>query len=174
MPAAGKDKLQHYMQKFGPSAKGFLTDPNNQLNQRGKPIGCDFQYHEGSKVFNSLNAHKLLTWAGLQGVEAQNKLCEVYFRQYFKEGKCLGLVDQVIPGAVEAGLDEAEARKVLADDAHPIAAKTEEELVESHSKVRGVPHFYFPDGEQLSGGQPVEVFEQTLRTALARAAKAAQ
>ena len=168
LPASGKDKMQHYLQKFGPSAKSFLVDPNNMLNTRGKPMGIEFVYHEGSKVFNSFNAHKLLAAAGLESVQKQNALMEVYFRQYFKEGKSLGLPEELIPGAVEAGMSEAEVRKVIDDD--HLTEVVGDELANSHAKVRGVPHFYFPGGGEISGGESTETFERTLRAAMAKAA----
>lgn len=162
LPAQGVDKLQHYSAKFGAErAKGFLLDPNNALKVRGRPLGADFEYHEGSKVFNSLNGHRLAHYALVNhGVAAQNRLMETMFRKYFKEGRNLGVEAELLDSATEAGLDAA---KVAAFLKSPDA--TEEVMAElevSHASCNGVPHFTFPSGKQVSGGQEVAAFRNIL------------
>ena len=174
LPPAGVDKLQHYMRKFGPQAERMLKDPNNFLAQRGKPIGCAFQYHEGSKVFNSMQAHHLLTWAVLKhGVPAQMKLKEVFLRRYLAEGANLGLQPELLASVAEVGLPQEEAKAVL-DETHKdfdeIQETFESQLADSHRKGNGVPAFYFPDGTTFSGGQEARTFDQAIARALAKSA----
>ena len=172
LPPAGVDKLQHYMRKFGPQAERMLKDPSNPLRQRGGPIGCDFQYHEGSKVFNSMKAHQLLVWAVLKhGVDSQMKLKEVFLRKYLADGANLGLEPELLAGVTEAGLPEAEAKEVLSEshkDFDEIQETFEAQLADSHRKVNGVPAFYFPDGTTFSGGQEGRVFDMAIAKALAK------
>lgn len=132
------------------------------LNQRGRPMGIEFVYHEGSRVFNTFNCHKLMAAAALNSVEQQNHLQEILFRKYFKEGKDLGQESELVAAATEAKMIEADAKAALQPD-HPLGQAVKKEL--SHVRVNGVPHFYFPNGRELSGGQPIEVFAEELRRA---------
>ena len=173
LPAGGKDKLLHYTLKFGPQAEKMLRDPNNHLYTRGRSIGCDFKYVEGSKVFNSRKAHMLLTWAiSVHGAAAQSKLKEVMLRMYLGEGANLGERPELLAAVKEAGLPEDEAASVL-DGKHPksdeLEEEMEEELVDSHRKVSGVPAFYFPDGTHFTGGQPGQVFDRVIAQNLGKA-----
>ena len=161
----GEDKMEAYMRKFGPQARSFLQDPNNQIAKRGREIGIDYKYHEGSKVFNTIHPHRLMYYVlQKKGVEAQNNLQEILFRRYFSEGQNLGPVakgGQLMEAAVEAGLDKEEIFKFLNSD--ECTEEVQEEMVESHSKVSGVPHFYFPaSGKETSGGQPIHAFQKLL------------
>jgi predicted DsbA family dithiol-disulfide isomerase len=164
-PVAGEDKMQAYMRKFGAQARSFLTDPNNMIAKRGREMGLDYQYHDGSKTFNTIHPHRLMYYTlEKYGVEAQNKLQEVLFRRYFKEGQNLGPIAEdgdLVAGAVESGLDKAEVLTFLkSEEAHE---EVQEEMVESHSKVSGVPHFYFPEsGLETSGGQTQQAFQKLL------------
>jgi protein disulfide-isomerase len=144
----------------------MLTDPNNMLNQRGRPMGIEYNYHAGSKVFNSLAAHKLIALAAQEGGAAmQNDLMEVFFRKYFSEGKNLGEKNELLLGVKEVGLDAAKAAATIAADDDALDELVQEELVESHAKVTGVPFFSFPGGQVISGGESVESFKSALNKA---------
>jgi predicted DsbA family dithiol-disulfide isomerase len=146
--------MEHYKRKFGPRAEQMLSDPNNFLNQRGKPIGVEFVYHKGSKVFNSFDCHRLLYYARTKfGTKKQNELQEAMFEGYFKNGINYGAQQDVVATAKKVGLPEDEVLKILSSD--QFSEEVQEELLDSHSKVNGVPHFYFPSGEEASGGQEV-------------------
>jgi predicted DsbA family dithiol-disulfide isomerase len=166
LPSQGADKLEHYTRKFGPRAIEMIKDPNNALNQRGRPIGIEFNYVPGCRVFNSRKAHKLLTWAVIKhSVEAQATLKEILLRKYFKDCLDLGRDAELLKAVEEAGLPVEPAKAMLdgtsADDAE-IEEHLEAELVDSHSKVTGVPAFYFPGGIEISGGQTNDVFQRVI------------
>lgn len=172
LPAKGVDKLYHYTKKFGPQAETMLKDPNGHLNQRGRAIGCDFKYHEGSKVFNSRNCHLLVTWADeCHGQAATAKLYDVFLEMYLNRGSNLGLHEEMLAGIEEAGLPVDEAKLVLAgkhDKSEELEERLDEELLDSHRKTSGVPHFFFEDGTNFSGAQPGEVLDKVIAKVLAK------
>lgn len=174
LPPNGIDKLQHYTRKFGPAAERMLKDANGPLHQRGRAVGLDFQYHEGSKVFNSMNCHKLITWAYIKHEAATaNHLKEVMLRKYFSEGKNLGLKSELLAAVDEAKLPLDEAEKIIDDKAEcsdDVNEEFETELADSHRKVSGVPAFYFPDGTTFSGAEQGQVFDRAIARALERTA----
>eukprot|EP01079_Euglenida_sp_SAG-EU17-18_P002312 gene2312-3155_t len=104
---SGADKMEYYKKKFGPQAEAMLKDPNNMLNVRGRPMGIEFNYHEGSRVFNTFSAHRVMELALRNSVQTQNDLCEVLFRKYFKEGKDLSQISDLVDAAEEAASSPA-------------------------------------------------------------------
>lgn len=162
LPRGGVDKMDHYSKKFGPRAKAMLTDPNNMLAQRGKPLGIDFQYHPGSKVFNTMACHKVVQLALAKGgLALQNRLMEVMFRRYFTEGKNLGEEAELTEAAVESGLSAEDVATAVKDPS--IDRTVVGEIEEAMTAVSGVPHFIFPSGQQISGGESVDSFARALQ-----------
>jgi predicted DsbA family dithiol-disulfide isomerase len=161
----------HYKQKFGPAAEQMLRDPNNRLNQRGRPMGVEFVYHTDSKVFNSRMAHQLLGFArNLGGAPLQNSLQEILFRRYFKDGEDLGRLEALAAAAAEASISPQDFARYQAtlDTKSAESAELDRELAASHSTCTGVPHFTFPSGKEISGGEAVSVFARVLQQEAAR------
>lgn len=64
--------------------------------------------------------------------------------------------------AVQVGLDEARARNVLDGDEFGLEVREREQFYQ-RAGISGVPAVIINDRHLISGGQPVEVFEQALR-----------
>ena len=64
--------------------------------------------------------------------------------------------------AASAGLDTDAARAVLDSDAYAYDVR-EQEAFYQQAGIRSVPAVILNDRHLISGGQPVEVFEQALR-----------
>jgi predicted DsbA family dithiol-disulfide isomerase len=68
----------------------------------------------------------------------------------------------LLSGVASAGLDVAAARAVLASDAHTSEVRERQQFY-TQAGIRSVPAVIINDRHLISGGQPVEVFEQALR-----------
>ena len=161
--------MEHYAQKFGPQQAAKLlarSDPSNVLNLRGKPMGLEYRYHPNSKVFQSRMAHQLLQLAHtLGGSPLQNTVQEILFRRYFKEGENLGQLALLAAAATEASISAEDFEKFTAT-LGPASAESQmldRDLKASHSFCTGVPHFTFPSGKEVSGGQEISTFAKLLR-----------
>lgn len=110
-------------------------------------------------VANTLNAHRLLHFAGTKGLA--NDLKDRLFRAHFTDGLDVGDKEVLARLAAEVGLDAEESRAVLAGDdyAYEVAQDIQEA---GNIGVRGVPFFVFNRKYAVSGAQPVEAFLQTL------------
>lgn len=161
---AAVDKLEHYLKKFGPRAQQMVCDPNNPLNQRGRPMGLEFVYHPGSKVFNTRRAHRLVGLSRkMGGGELQNKIQEILFRRYFNEGRNLGLMEELVEAAREAHIDEAIVKELFTRaETKDETAAFNTELRLSHETCDGVPYFTFPSGKVVSGGESISTFKNIL------------
>src|SRR5258706_1620427 len=87
---------------------------------------------------NTFDAHRLLHLARERGVDDAVK--ERFLRAYLEEGAPIGEPATLVRLAAEAGLDEEEARAVLASDAHAAAVRADEEKAAALG-IEGVPFF---------------------------------
>ncbi|MBW5486460.1 DsbA family oxidoreductase [Streptomyces bambusae] len=120
---------------------------------------------EGRLHGNTFDIHRLLHLAAARG--RQEELLDLAFRANFADGA--GVYDHgtLLRLAVEAGLDEAEAREVLADDSAYADAVRADEREAAELGANAVPFFVLDRRYGISGGQPAEVFTQALQQAWA-------
>ena len=126
---------------------------------RAKEVGLNYNFDD-TMVENTLKAHRLVKWAEQQGDAAQ--LVEALLHSYFIEAKRIGQDDVLLAIAEQLGFNRDEAAKVLASDV--FADAVEADIQEgTQLGVRGVPFFVINQKYGISGAQPQEVFENTLR-----------
>jgi predicted DsbA family dithiol-disulfide isomerase len=113
-------------------------------------------------VYNTFNAHRLLHWAEGQGAGAQHALKKAFLEAYQGRAECVEDAEVLLAGVATAGLDVAAAREVLASDAHTAEVRERQHFY-TQAGIRSVPAVIINDKHLISGGQPVEVFEQALR-----------
>ena len=155
----GKDKQEHYKQKFGAARVAQMMP---RMVQTFADEGIPGYSIEG-KVGNTLDSHRLLEYALQQGGPVlQDSLVEVLFDRYFLKGKALSSRAVLLEAAAAANVAGAEA--LLASDELQEAVWTQVEGAYS-AGVSGVPHFRIAGGgpgKEVSGGQPPEAFLQIL------------
>ncbi|MET0808155.1 MAG: DsbA family oxidoreductase, partial [Pseudoxanthomonas sp.] len=115
MPAEGEDAIDHLTRKYGISAEQAAQN-GEAIRLRGAELGFEFRMDRRRRVFNTFDAHRLLHWAGLTAAERQLALKHALLRAYFTEGEDVSSADTLAKLAVEAGLDGARARRILATD----------------------------------------------------------
>ncbi|HYP85599.1 DsbA family oxidoreductase [Variovorax sp.] len=161
MPAEGQDSIEHLTEKYGISEDQVRAN-GEHLRQRGATVGFDFDLARRKRVWNTFDAHRLLHWAQMMGLEKQYALKKALFKAYFSDGLNPSDHDLLVRLAGEAGLDTARAREILAGD--EFAAETRErERMYTGAGIHSVPAIIFNSEHLVSGGQPVEVFERALR-----------
>ncbi len=161
MPAEGEDAVEHLTRKYGISAEQAAQN-GEAIRARGAALGFEFRMDRRRRVYNTFDAHRLLHWAGLEGPQQQLALKHALLRAYFTEGEDVSSADTLVKLAVEAGLDGARARQILATDEFAEAVRQQESFYASQG-ITAVPSVIFNDRHLIQGGQPVELFEQALR-----------
>lgn len=124
--------------------------------------GLDYSV-AGREHGNTFDVHRLLHLARARGHE--NELLDLAYRANFTENGSVFRPDALIKLAVEAGLDEAEARAVLADESAYADEVRADEREAAELGANGVPFFVLDRRYGVSGGQPAEVFTQALEQA---------
>ncbi|RDV34689.1 DsbA family oxidoreductase [Lysinibacillus capsici] len=129
------------------------------VTERAKEVGLNYDFSNLMEE-NTLKAHRLVKWAEQQG--DVTALVESLLNSHFIEGKRIGQDDVLLEIAEKVGLEREEVAKVLADDVYKneVEADIQEGL---QLGVRGVPFFVLNRKYGISGAQPQEVFEDTLR-----------
>jgi predicted DsbA family dithiol-disulfide isomerase len=113
-----------------------------------------------SRIYNTFDAHRLLHWAELEG--HQLALKEALFKAYFTDGQNPSSHELLIRVAGEVGLDVGQAKAILASDEFAAEVREREQFY-LRQGINSVPAIIINDRHLISGGQPVEVFEQALR-----------
>jgi predicted DsbA family dithiol-disulfide isomerase len=168
MGPEGQDITEHLSQKYGISAEQIATN-TEAIRQRGAGVGFDFGLGKRSRIYNTFDAHRLLHWAGTQSDAAQRKLKHALLKAYFTDGQDPSDHAVLQAAAEAAGLDAQGAAAVLASDAHTAEVRQAQGFYRQHG-INSVPAIIINDRHLISGGQPVEVFEQALRQIAAEAA----
>ena len=155
MAPEGQDITEHLTEKYRISAT--QADANGFTFSRADEPGGG-----RSRVYNTFDAHRLLHWAGLEGAERQKALKEALLTTYFTDGQNPASHEVLKQAAAQAGLDQTKAAEILASQAFAHEVR-ERELFYTKQGINSVPAVIINDTHLISGGQPVEVFEQALR-----------
>lgn len=153
MPDGGMDRMAYMEAKFG--SRENIMRVHEPLLAHAEKAGVRFDLPAIRRAPNTLDAHRLIHWAGLEG--RQTLLVAALFRAYWSEGRDIGDVATLIDIAGQTGLDPALAARLLAGDADrdQIRARVE------HSRARGVqsvPTFIIAGQHVLQGAQPTETW----------------
>ena len=172
MGPGGQDLGEHLTQKYG-STPEQQAQIRETIAARGAEVGFSFAPGGRGRVYNTFDAHRLLAWAVGQGEGAQRRLKKALLTAY--QGRAERIEDHAVLLDVvrEAGLNEAAAREVLASDAYADEVRELEQLYQ-RAGIHSVPAVIINDQYLISGGQPVEVFEESLRQIAVEAAQAAE
>ncbi|MFI4970051.1 MAG: DsbA family oxidoreductase [Lysobacterales bacterium] len=159
MPPQGQDATEHLVQKYG-STPEQLERNREAIRARGAELG--FVFNRRERVYNTFDAHRLLHWAAIEGADREHALKRALLRAYFTDGDDVSAREVLIRLAGEADLDAARARQILASDEYADDVRAQERFYTGRG-IHSVPAVIINDRHLISGGQPVEVFEQALR-----------
>jgi len=159
MPAEGEDANAHLLKKYGmPEAQ--LAANQERIRARGEELGFTFDMERRRHVYNTFDAHRLLHWAELEG--RQRELKHALLRAYFTDGRDVSDHETLVAIAGDAGLPAERAREILASGEYADDVRTVEQYFLQHG-IQSVPAVIIERRHLVSGGQPLEVFEQALR-----------
>lgn len=164
LPKTGADRRDYLEAKFGgqmAAAKAYLA-----VQQAAEAAGVEFNIEKIERQPNTLDSHRLIHWAGLEGV--QTPVVSGLFRAYFRDGRDIGQAEVLADIAADAGMDRDVVLRLLASDADrdDIAAR---DLDARKKGVRAVPTFLIARHYVVSGAQPPELWEQVAADIAAQA-----
>jgi len=139
-----------------------LRDMDARMEHLAEVEGLEYHLIDAGLTGNTLDAHQLLQLGKAR--EIQDAVIERLYRAYFTEQRSVFDRDSLVTLAVEAGLDQAEARDVLERDAY-VEAVTADVLEARSLGVSGVPFFVLGGRYVVSGAQATDVFTEALTKA---------
>ena len=153
MPKEGMDPETYYARKFPDAArrKALLA----MLAQEGRQVGIAFAFERIARLPNTLDAHRLIRWAGSAG--CQDRVVEALFRAHFEEGRFIGDPAVLTAIAREAGMDAELVAELLAGDRDRDLIRRDIEAARAMG-IQGVPCFIFAGSFLLQGAQEERVF----------------
>ncbi len=165
MVPEGQDITEHLAQKYGATPEQS-AGTREMIRARGAELGFNFELAARSRIYNTFDAHRLLHWAALAG--RQRELKHALFTAYFTLGQNPGSHEVLLRVAGEVGLDVAAAQAVLQDGSYADEVRQQEQFYQSQG-IHSVPAIIINQRHLISGGQPVDVFENALRQIAAQA-----
>lgn len=166
MPPEGQDVNEHLAQKYGTTPEQSKVN-RQRLKDAGAGLDFEFNYHDGMRMVNTFDAHRLLHWAGETGKQTALKLA--LFKAHFTDGKDVSNHDTLTEIAHSVGLDKDRAQDLLStnlygDDVRAIEAQWQDRF------ITGVPAIIFNKKFMVPGAQEPETFANIIQQKLLKAA----
>lgn len=165
MGPEGQNITEHIGEKYGSTPEQSQKN-REAIRARGADVGFAFRTDGNSRIYNTFDAHRLLHWAGLEGLQLPLK--EALFKAYFTDGGNPSDHAQLTQIAESVGLDRQRAAAILASDEFADAVR-EEEQVWLQRGVSSVPTVVFNGQYAVTGGQPVDTFVGAIRQIMSEA-----
>ena len=165
MPPEGEDATEHLSRKYGAPPEQ-LAKSRAAIRERGAAVG--FTFGDRPRVWNTLDAHRLLHWAGLTDLGKQRALKHALLGAYHTNAENPGARHVLLRVAGEVGLDVERARAILDSDEYASEVRERERFWQERG-IHSVPAVVIDGRHLISGGQPPEVFAQALRQIAAAA-----
>lgn len=160
LPPEGKDRQTYLNEKFGGEERAATI--YQRVKDAGKASGIDFRFDLMAVSPNTLDAHRLIRWAGGIGEETQDRLVKRLFEMFFIEGANIGNHAILVEAAKSAGMDAKIVADLLAKDDDKTAVQQDIANAQAMG-VTGVPFFIVGGKYGISGAQPAEVLANAMR-----------
>jgi predicted DsbA family dithiol-disulfide isomerase len=171
MVPEGEDTAAHIARKYGSTPEQSRAN-RSRLSDIGNSVGFAFNYGEGMRIYNTFNAHKLLTIFGSErGWRAQTALKMALFTAYFQDRRDVSDIDVLCDIAETQGMDRDVALAWINDAALTTSVRAEM----AHwidQNITGVPAIIFDQKYMVPGAQSAETFADVINKVLTKRAAA--
>ncbi|MEM1350860.1 MAG: DsbA family oxidoreductase [Pseudomonadota bacterium] len=157
MPAEGMDRRAYLEGKFG--GKEGAVRAYAPVVQHAEDAGLSIDFEGMKRTPNTINAHRLIHWAGLEG--CQNAAVSALFEAYFVETRDIGDHEVLADVADSVGMDAAVVAKLLGTDADVEDVKSRD-LHSRQMGVNSVPTFIVASKHAVPGAQPPELWAKVI------------
>lgn len=157
MAEGGMDRHEYLEHKFG--GKDGALRVYGQIAEAAEAAGLDVDFGAIQRTPNTVNAHRLIHWAGLEG--RQTAVVSKLFKAYFKEGRDIGDTDVLLEIAQAAEMGGDMIARLLASDSD--AQDIRDRDANARAKgVTGVPTFIVAGQHVLPGAQQPDLWARVI------------
>ena len=157
MPPEGMDRKLYLERKFGGPTR--VQRLFNSVRIAAKSEGIVFDFDRIQKSPNSLHSHRLIRFAEPFGCARQ--VVDAVFDGYFRLGRDIGMIEELITIGVECGLTEMDLAAYLYSD-EDVALLMNENARAHRLGVTGVPCIILDDRYAVAGAQELDVILRLL------------
>jgi predicted DsbA family dithiol-disulfide isomerase len=168
IPPGGMDRGEYMRRKFGSDER--VRQMHANIMPLGAAEGIDFAFEAIKVAANTLDAHRVIRWAGTAGNDIQNKLVDRLFKLNFEEGGNVGDHAVLADAARASGMDAAVVETLLPTDADAEAVRTEIATA-SRMGITGVPCFLLESRYAVMGAQDPATLADAIRQVAAAKAR---
>ncbi|MGY6706322.1 DsbA family oxidoreductase [Roseinatronobacter sp.] len=157
MPAGGMDRNEYMSLKFGDA--DAVLDAYRPVIDAAQGAGLALDLPAITRTPNTLDAHRLIHWAGLEG--RQTAMVSILFRAYFQQGRDIGDAATLLDLGQSVGLDRNLIARLLDSDADRALIATADRDARARG-ISGVPFFIVAQQYAISGAQTVETWRNVI------------
>ena len=160
MPAEGVDRQQYRIAKFGSLERSKQMD--QRITETAATVGIEFHLEKLTRTPNTLDAHRLIRFAGQKG--AQDEVVEALFYDYFCSGGDVGDTKTLAAVGHKGGVDYDAVLAMLATDEGAREVLAGDQMARNCG-IQGVPSFALQGHVLFSGAVPGEEMADAFRRA---------
>ncbi|KHA52305.1 DsbA family oxidoreductase [Sulfitobacter geojensis] len=157
MPAQGMDRRAYLEGKFG--GKEGAVRAYAPVVEHAEKAGLKINFEAMQRTPNTLNAHRLIHWAGIEG--RQTAAVAALFQAYFVDARDIGDAEVLADIADGIEMDAAVVTRLLDTDEDVQAIRDRD----AHSRKMGissVPTFIVGNQHAVPGAQPPELWANVI------------
>ena len=157
MPANGMGRREYLEGKFG--GKEAAVRAYAPVVESAKTAGVAIDFEGMKRTPNTINAHRLIHWAGIEG--RQTAAVSALFKAYFTDARDIGDADVLIDIAKNVEMDANVVKRLLDSD-------EDLKLIQDRDKhsrkmgINSVPTFIIANQHAVPGAQPPELWAQVI------------
>ena len=158
MPAEGMDRRAYLETKFG--GKQGAARAYAPVVEHAEAAGLTLNLDKIQRTPNTLDAHRLIHWAGIEGRQYAAKAA--LFQAYFVDGRDIGDHEVLCDLADSLGMDASVVMKLLSSDAD----REDIRRRDAHSRemgVNSVPTFIVAGKHAVPGAQSAELWQKVIK-----------
>ena len=163
MPAEGMDRRAYMERKFG--GKDGAVAAYAPIAEAAAAEGLPLNLEAIRRTPNTLDAHRLIHWAALEGV--QPFVVDRLFKAYFEEGRDISDHAVLADIGEAAGMGRAVVERLLASDADRADILARDRDARDKG-CTAVPTFVVANHAVVPGAQPASLWERVIDEVLAR------
>jgi len=157
MPEGGMDRRAYLEGKFG--GKDGAVRAYAPVVENAEKAGLTIQFDKMLRTPNTLDAHRLIHWAGIEG--RQTAAVSALFEAYFEDGRDIGDHEVLADIADTIDMDASVVLRLLQSDSD----KEDIRARDAHSRkmgVNSVPTFIVAGKHAVPGAQPPELWVKVI------------
>lgn len=164
MPANGMGRREYLEGKFG--GKEAAVRAYAPVVESAKTAGVAIDFEGMKRTPNTINAHRLIHWAGIEG--RQTAAVAALFKAYFTDAHDIGDPDVLIDIAKSVEMD-ADVVKRLLDSDEDLKLIQDRDKHSRKMGINSVPTFIIANQHAVPGAQPPELWAQVIADLTAQA-----